>query len=366
MKVLQLIPNRGFYGAERVAYSLSKGIIRAGVHVIVVTSSNLSTKFSELDSVRVYALSDYGNGLFDRVSSYLKTLSQLDAIISREMPDIIHVHGDLARSLILALQPSCIVVETLHGVGLTRGNVFRRVLQRTSDRFAALSFQGNAFYRSGIVSHYTRLRLLRTNKVIDNAIDEDFARLVWQDKPSPIDGPYILWCSRLTAIKGADVLLRAFAKADRPDVRLILLSDGPQRKYLENLARSLNIENQTIFRGYVDEIEKARFFQHASAICVNLTHPELTQTLLEAVYSGNPVIACYDPEVDQIFGDEIVLMKKPSSSELTSVLKELLEKNERRSPANFNPKFTMDAFIGQYLTFYDQVMLANKSKIRNF
>jgi glycosyltransferase involved in cell wall biosynthesis len=360
LKVLQLTLNDKIYGMERVAYSLCKGLSDSGVTVIIVTSQALQGKFRETNPSSVYAWPHYEGDSLTRAHAILKGVSFLRQIISTERPDIIHVHGELARLVMLGANTNHKVVETLHGVGLTKGDALHRLTHGISDPLAAISFDGSVFYRSGIIGEYSRLRLLRPNAVIHNAVDTDFVKLISQDTESPVDARYVLSCSRLERIKGIDILLRAFARIDERDLKLVLISDGSQRSYLEALAKSLGIDGRTIFRGYVDEIAKARFFQHASAICVNLTHPELTQSLLEAVYSGTPVISCYDPEVEQIFGQNVALLKEPSVSKLTTMISDVLKNDERGNKTvsldiSLRRRFSLQYFTDQHLSFYSRL-----------
>ncbi len=162
---------------------------------------------------------------------------------------------------------------------------------------------------------------------------------------SPIDREYILWCSRLDVVKGTDLLLRAFASVDRPDIKLILLGDGPQRGYLQSLAKSLGIHEQTMFLGYVDGVEKARFFQHASAVCVDLINPGISQSLLEAVFSGNPVIACYDSEVARIFGENAALLDEPSVSKLATILSGDTGEKAKTEPAGYSRRKSREEIL---------------------
>lgn len=357
MKVLQLVVTDKFYGAERVTFNLSRGLQDAGVDVVVVTSSALMEKFTEIKPFAIYALPRHEGNLVRRGLGILREVYCLRRIISKERPDIIHVHGGLPRLLMLAVGTKGVVVETLHGVGLSRGEAFPRLTHAVADLLAAVSFDGSVFYMREVVRNYSGLRLLRPSAVIYNALDYDFSRFVAQPSESPFDGEYVVWCGRLDAIKGADLLLRAFARVGRNDVSLVFLGDGPQRGYLESLAVSLGVDGRTVFRGYVDGPEKAAFLRHASAVCVNLTNPELSQGLLEGVSSGNPTIACYDSEVRQVFDDSVAFVKGRSPSELASILEDILNDHglNRRALARLPKRFSLEYFTEQYLAFYSRV-----------
>lgn len=359
MKVLQLVVTDKFYGAERVAFNLTRGLRNAGVDVVVVTSSALMEKFGESKPSAIYTLPRHEGNVINRWRAMLKEVSCLRQIISKERPDIIHVHGGLPRLLVLAADTKRVVVETLHGVGLTRREAFPRLTHAVADLLGAVSFDGSVFYMREVVHDYSGLRLLRPSAVIYNALDEDFSGFIAQASRSPVDGKYVVWCGRLDAIKGADLVLRAFARVRRNDVSLIFLGDGPQRGYLETLARSLGVEGRTTFRGYVDGPEKAAFLRHASAVCVNLTNPGLSQSLLEGVFSGSPTITCYDSEVRQIFGETVALVEDRSADELASVLEGTLKNHALNlcfaPDAGLARRFSLEYFTEQYLAFYSRV-----------
>jgi len=204
------------------------------------------------------------------------------------------------------------------------------------------------------------LRLLRPTAVIHNPVDADFLKLVSRTTEPPFDKEYILWCGRLDAVKGTDLLVRAFARLQRQDVNLVFLGEGPQKGYLESLVESLDIGGQTTFLGYVDGTEKARFFQHASAVCVDLINPGISQSLLEAVFSGTPAIARYDPEVERIFGASATLLHEPSADELATILSEVLGSGRGRTrpttlDESLRKRFSLEYFAEQYLDFYSKV-----------
>jgi glycosyltransferase involved in cell wall biosynthesis len=64
----------------------------------------------------------------------------------------------------------------------------------------------------------------------------------------------ILYAGRLVESKGVQYLIEAFAKlaAERDDVALICVGDGPFRKHLELQCTELRIDERVIFSGWVD------------------------------------------------------------------------------------------------------------------
>jgi glycosyltransferase involved in cell wall biosynthesis len=92
--------------------------------------------------------------------------------------------------------------------------------------------------------------------------------------------------------KGHEYLIKAMPKISReyPDATLHILSDGPKRKFLESLARGLNLGENVIFHGYVSTEELFEFYKNCRVFC----HPSLSEgfchTTLEAMATGRPVV----------------------------------------------------------------------------
>jgi len=98
---------------------------------------------------------------------------------------------------------------------------------------------------------------------------------------------------RLSKEKNWNFLLRAAAMAmqNHPDLRVVLLGDGPERKNLERLAHELDIGGRVEFMGYLpydqvpDYLNAADFFGFAS------TAETQGLVTMEAMAAGLPVVA---------------------------------------------------------------------------
>jgi glycosyltransferase involved in cell wall biosynthesis len=76
-------------------------------------------------------------------------------------------------------------------------------------------------------------------------VSREFAR-------APASQPSFLFCGRLVVAKGADLLIRAFARllVEIPSARLRLAGEGPERGRLEALSSKLGIASQVEFLGW--------------------------------------------------------------------------------------------------------------------
>jgi glycosyltransferase involved in cell wall biosynthesis len=71
-------------------------------------------------------------------------------------------------------------------------------------------------------------------------------------RPPLTEPPTAMFAGRLTADKGVDVLLRAFAQLSVPQSRLIVAGDGPERATLVQLADRLELGDRVTWHGRVD------------------------------------------------------------------------------------------------------------------
>jgi glycosyltransferase involved in cell wall biosynthesis len=106
----------------------------------------------------------------------------------------------------------------------------------------------------------------------------------------------ILYFGRLIKRKGADYLIRAFAKLVREhdDVVLIIAGEGDEKRNLQNLCRMLNVEDRVHFTGFIKEEDKATYFVACDVfVCpsVTLGMPEIWGIVVnEAMSASKPVI----------------------------------------------------------------------------
>ena len=91
-----------------------------------------------------------------------------------------------------------------------------------------------------------RLEEIAVDSVIHNGVP------IREARPPLPNEPIVGYAGRLVRKKGVDTLLRAFAGGNRPEARLVLCGDGPERQPLEALARELGIAAHVEFTGHLD------------------------------------------------------------------------------------------------------------------
>ena len=146
---------------------------------------------------------------------------------------------------------------------------------------------------SSVVTDDLRLRFgAKDPVVVPNGVDLDECRAEPASPGFDASVPTVFAIGRIERIKGFDLLLRAFARADLPSgVRLVVAGDGGALPSLRALASELGVGARTDFPG---RLERAQVAASMAAATVNVVPSRVEAfgiVVLEAWRSGRPLIA---------------------------------------------------------------------------
>ena len=195
------------------------------------------------------------------------------------------------------------VVVYVHGEEMTEsaGGLFERwkgAFLRTADTVLAVSSFARDLAVIALGADRGRVR------IVPNGVDLS----TFHVRPAPADlaerfglgaGPVLLTVSRLVERKGIDTVLRALpaVAAIVPDVRYLVVGDGPDRSRLQALASEIGVANRVVFAGRVETDELPRVYALGDVFAMpNRRLPSgdnegFGLVFLEANASGLPVIA---------------------------------------------------------------------------
>lgn len=110
----------------------------------------------------------------------------------------------------------------------------------------------------------------------------------WLEPGAP---PVALGAGRLHPQKDFPLLLRAFARAraQRPDLRLIILGEGSERSRLAQLARELGIVDSFLLAGHATN--PYAYMSRATVFVLSSIYEGLPTVLIEALACGAPVVS---------------------------------------------------------------------------
>jgi glycosyltransferase involved in cell wall biosynthesis len=102
---------------------------------------------------------------------------------------------------------------------------------------------------------------------------------------------YTVSIGRLVVRKGFDFLIRSLALVKNSKVCALIIGEGPERENLQNLAKSLGVEERVKFLGAVSESEKFQYLAVADIFVLSSIHEGFGMVLQESMQVGLPIIA---------------------------------------------------------------------------
>jgi glycosyltransferase involved in cell wall biosynthesis len=108
---------------------------------------------------------------------------------------------------------------------------------------------------------------------------------------------------RLDRDKGVRYLLLAVAKANRSDIKLLIVGDGPERQELEKLSDELGLKNRIIFTGFRRDM--ADMYAAMDLFALPTLREAFGNVIVEAMLSKVPVLASYVGGIPEIINDGV-------------------------------------------------------------
>ncbi len=225
----------------------------------------------------------------------LNFILQLAKQLKALEPDVVHTRNWGGLDGIIAARLTGIrgVVHGEHGWGMEdplgknpKRRMIRRVLAGFVREFTCVSRQMVSWLRDDI-------RVSRPVTQIYNGIDTQRYRPGPGIEPGTgtKDRPKVIGViGRLDPIKDHATLFRAFEQVARsmPEIRLMVIGDGPERQKLEAMAKNLTEADIRFFGNRLDVPELLR---QLDLFVLPSLNEGISNTILEAMASGVPVIA---------------------------------------------------------------------------
>jgi glycosyltransferase involved in cell wall biosynthesis len=115
---------------------------------------------------------------------------------------------------------------------------------------------------------------------------------------SPPEDPVVLFVGRHVKHKGVGLLpaILAAARASIPNLRMVVVSDGPERAGVEREMIRLGLIDSVIFTGPVSDEDLPHLFANASCTVVPSLREGYGIVVAESVSAGTPVVVADNPE----------------------------------------------------------------------
>jgi glycosyltransferase involved in cell wall biosynthesis len=223
---------------------------------------------------------------------------RLRDLVRRRAVDLVHAHSPYpAAAARLALGRNVRMVYTEHNVWARYRAATRwanMVTFARNDHVFAVSDEVRASIRYPPPLRVRRMPVVETlYHGLDPAAPSDggSADGVREELGIPAGSPLIGTVGSLTPKKDHYTLLRAAARASRsvPDLRVVVIGQGPLEADLRRAARRLRIEDLVVFTGYREDAR--RVMGALDVFALSSRHEGLPVSLLEAMSMGRPVVA---------------------------------------------------------------------------
>jgi len=303
IRVLTIITRLELGGAQRVALYTASRLDRACFDAGLAWGPGdaLDDEARGIADLSRFEIADLVRPIAPR--SDLKALAALRSSVRRFKPHVVHTHsskaGVLGR-LAARLERVPVVVHTVHGFGFTplQSPVKRaaflgaeRLAARWTDHFVAVSRVN--------LDRGVELGLWKPERasVIRAGIDLGRFRAPGDGRGArhrlgvPDAAPLVTQIGNFKPQKAPLDFVRAASRiADqRPDVRFVMVGDGPLRSAAEALAVELDVADRIVFSGWWEDVPELLAATTVSVL--SSRHEGLPCAVVESLAAGVPVVA---------------------------------------------------------------------------
>jgi glycosyltransferase involved in cell wall biosynthesis len=356
----------GWYGAEEVTANLIEGLDPKRFDTILVSLEGTRRQ----KSLFLRTLEERGvRGI--RVSSHWYfSLFQLIGLVRNNSVDIIHTH--IYRSdflgFLTAKMTNKKVMATVHGLQEPK---LKLRLMGIGNRFLLRYFDKAIILSKALGIRLKKIEPSRLELIYKSVIPEKLARTEVSGELkmnffSSSKGDTVAVIGRLSPEKGHRYLFEAMTEITKikPDLKLLVVGDGPLKSKLVELAEKKRISKNVLFTGYRQDIGNILSLVDLVVVPSIGEGEGCCGVVLEASAYGKPVVAS---EVGGIIDiaeeyDQIHLVPPKGVKEMAAaILKILSTEKDRSEPSYPNipgipEKFSQKRMIEEYERVYVELM----------
>lgn len=291
-----ITPNLFCGGASKIISLLCENINKEKFYVVLACINKKDT-FYKIDESAIKVI--YFNKVHVR-----NAIPQLFSLIKNEKPDVVFSNGQHLNIFLAFLKKffskkmQFIARETsilsINNTEEKYSNVFNFLVKKLYSNFDKIICQSKEMANDFIKNYKINSGKI---KIINNPAT---TRLISESKNLfQSDKLRLLSIGRLSAEKGYNRLLKALNKLSIP-FEYIILGDGIERNKLEQQAKDLEMDNNVVFKGFInntnDYINECDILLHGSY------HEGFPNVIIEAGMYGKPAIAFEEPGI----GNEVI------------------------------------------------------------
>lgn len=259
-------------------------------------------------------------------------------LIRKNKYDLIHYYFSVPTGLLSFLQPKNIpYIVSLNGGDVPGYNPTEMPFLSKTTKFLNKRIIKKAKFVTAVsddLGNFAK-KVLDFNdcKIIHNGVPKD---VCISEKEFEINktikskrkGLSIICVSRLAYLKRIDILIKAMAKLD--DVELKIIGEGSQRQELEKLVCDLKLDKKVSFLGFINNSEIGKYIRNADIFVLPSISDSFGIVFLEAMANGLPVVGARAGGVGDIIKDGYngFLVKPLSVDELIIAISRFIDSKD--------------------------------------
>ncbi|MEE2658458.1 MAG: glycosyltransferase family 4 protein [Candidatus Latescibacterota bacterium] len=297
-------------GTATYTRNLALGLAQQGMQVTVLTQQDPSRATNAVDAALpgiAEVIRIPYTGLVPL--RYLRCRRALKVALQQVQPHCLWTTNGMATRVAGTLpSPDCALISSIRGSDIrTRfpGHSLMRCIESIPQRRCYQSSQG-------VAAACDDLRRLAVDRGLDgdrifvshSALDPGIASAPSRVAREPAT---VLTVARLNRQKRVDVVLQAIAalRDDQPELRYVVVGDGPQARSLMALAESLGIADRLHFAGTFEPLsdELCNWYRRAGIFAMTSAGEGLANVYMEAGIFGLPCVGANDGGTPEVIRD---------------------------------------------------------------
>ncbi|HEU4565823.1 MAG TPA: glycosyltransferase [Gemmatimonadaceae bacterium] len=371
LSILHLLAPGAAGGLESVVRALAAGHARQGhtVRVVAVLDAPDSPAETWLEALAGEGAEPIPLHIPGR--QYRRERRAVAELCRRLRPAVVHSHG--YRSDVVgaagARASGVPTVTTVHGFtgGGWKNGIYEYLQLRSFRRFDAVVAVSRP-----LVDRLGRAGVPRDRlHLVPNAFDDRAPRLGRAEARRALgvtgDAFLVGWVGRLSAEKGADVLLDAVARLRDLPLTVAVVGEGRERAELERRAESLGIAHRVRWAGLVPDA--GRLFAGFDTFVLSSRSEGTPIALFEAMAAGVPIVATRVGGVPDVVTDTEALLVPPERPDrlagaIEAVHREPLAAHARarRARERLTTRFALEPWLARYDAIYRQLQRASTTR----
>lgn len=326
---LFVFPTAVLGGAERVMFNIIYHLLLKGQNVtVVIMSRGKQSGWEKLENLSnlnliIYDYSSEKKAIIPLIFSLIRLNSNIkfDYIFSSHT----HINGLLSflkkigvfKKSVLVSRESTFIFDRFFGLSRLIFKFIYRFLYGQQDLIVCQTNKMKASLEAALKFIPAKRVEVISNPVNINYINSCISNIEKQD--------IIVACGRFIPLKKFDFLLQSFSQLDSKymNYKLVLIGDGPEREYLENLTRELDIIDRVIFTGKINN--PIQWFANAKIGVISSEIEGFPNVLIEMMSAGiNYVVST--PCTDGVYDiPNILVIENCSVNELRRGIEQALD-----------------------------------------